>query len=937
MKTIAALDIETTGLDPAKDKIIEIGVRIFEGKKVIKDWSTLINPFIHIPAFITELTGISNEMVKNAPALQDILQELELLISDLPILGQNISFDLSFFKKYKVLQSNQSLDTYEMASVLLPNASRYNLSALTHELKIPQSASHRALDDAISTHLVFIKLWRLAYELPIDLLYEIVHHGEQLDWGGNWPFKEILSERQKDEIPFKDFLSKPISKLFKNNFSKNNVSDNSGTIISNEGEFEPLDIQEASATLEHGGAFSKLFDSFEYRPEQVEMLREVGISLSEGKHLLVEAGTGVGKSFAYLVPAAIFAVRNRTRVLISTNTINLQDQLINKDIPDLNRALSIGVRASVLKGRSNYLCPRRVELLRKRSPQTVEELRVLAKVLVWLQTNTSSDRAGIHLNGPLERDIWTHLSAEDDQCSTETCLNRVGGACPFFQARQNALSSHLLIVNHALLLADIASGNRVLPEYEYLIVDEGHHLESAATDALSFKVTEFEIVRLLRELGSSSSGILSFLITLAQSSGKPSLFASFGKLVTKVSDLSFRFENQQRNFFQSFYQFINSLNDQNQSSNYAFQTRILPSIRTLPDWDEIEIEWDTVSETLQSLLSGIDELRKASIELFGGESEDTEDVLSSLVNNQLRIMEVLKQLTALINQPESGTVYWAEILPRNEKVSLHASPVAIGHLMEEYLWLSKTSVTVTSATMTTNRNFNYIRSVLGAQDADELMLGSPFDFENSALLYLCNDIGEPHTGDYQYQLNNTITNLCKATSGRALVLFTSYAQLKRTSRSITGQLAKNDIIVFEQGDGSSPSSLLEYFKNTEKSVLLGTRSFWEGVDIPGDALSVLVITKLPFDVPTDPLIAARSEEYDDPFGDYHLPEAILRFRQGFGRLIRTQSDRGIVAVLDKRVLSKKYGQFFINSLPPCKKMIGSCLDLPKQAALWLNM
>jgi len=932
VKIIASLDLETTGLNPSRDKIIEIGVRIFDGERVVKEWSSLINPFIHIPGFISELTGITNEMVKNAPAIQDTLEELVGLISDLPILGQNIRFDLSFFKKYKVLQSNIFLDTYEMASVLLPKASRYNLGALTHELKIPQSGtSHRALDDARATHLVFLRLWEMGYELPVELLCEIVHHGEKLEWGANWPFKEILTERH-DEIPAKDFLSKPIHSLF-----ENGPPQYSSQPLKNDVEFKPLDIQEASSYLEFGGAFSKIFDSFEQRPEQVEMLKAVGESLSNGQHLLVEAGTGVGKSFAYLVPAALFSIENETRIIISTNTINLQDQLIKKDIPDLNRALGINIRASVLKGRSNYLCPRRVELMRKRSPQSVEELRVLAKVMVWLLTNKSGDKADIHLNGLIERDIWSHISAENDQCSTETCLNRIGGICPYYRARQDAQTSHLLIVNHALLLTDIASGNRVLPEYEYLIVDEGHHLEDAATDALSFKITEFDTTRLLRELGSSSGGILSYLVSLTQATAKPSSFASYAKLVTKVSDLSFRFENQQRTFFQTIHSFISSLKNQNQPLKYSFQVRIVPSVRTLPDWDDIEIGWDTANESLQSLLDTIDELRKACVEIFENGSEEVEDAISALLNTQLRILEIKNNLSALVSQPEERIVYWAEIQPNTERVSLHSSPVAIGHLLEEYLWFSKTSVTVTSATLTTNRSFDYIRTMLGAEDADELMLGSPFDFENSALLYLCNDIGEPHTGDYQYQLNRTIINLCKATSGKALILFTSYAQLKRTSKAISRPLAKNEIVVFEQGDGSSSSTLLEYFKNTENSVLLGTRSFWEGVDVPGDALSVLIITKLPFGVPTDPLISARSEEFEDPFSEYHLPEAILRFRQGFGRLIRTQSDRGIVVVLDKRILSKKYGQFFINSLPPCTKKIGSCDNLPKQAINWLNL
>ncbi|MFC2064769.1 helicase C-terminal domain-containing protein [Chloroflexota bacterium] len=932
MKSIASLDIETTGLNPSKDKIIEIGVRIFDGERVIKEWSSLINPFIHIPRFISELTGITNEMVKNAPAILDVLEDLVELISDLPILGQNIRFDLSFFKKYKVLQDNPYLDTYELASVLLPKASRYNLRALTQELDIPQSGtSHRALDDARATHLVFSRLWKLGFGLPVETLYEIVHHGENLDWGANWPFREILKER-RDEIPAPDFLTKPFQTMF-----DKKPPQFSDPILNKEVEFKPLDIQEASSFLEFGGAFSKIFESFEHRPEQIEMLKAVGESLSNGQHLLVEAGTGVGKSFAYLVPAAIFSFENKTRIIISTNTINLQDQLITQDIPDLNRALDINIRASVLKGRSNYLCPRRVELLRKRSPQSVEELRVLAKVLVWLQTNTSGDRTDIHLNGPIERDIWSHISAEDDQCSVETCLNRIGGICPFFRARQDAQTSHLLIVNHALLLTDIASGNRVLPEYEYLIVDEGHHLEDAATDALSFRFTEFESIRLLRELGSSSSGILSYLLSIAQATSKPSMFASLGKLVTRVSDISFRFENQQRAFLKTVHNFIWSLRDQNQSQQYAFQMRIVPSVRTLPDWDDIEIGWDTANDSLQSLLDALDELRKKSVDIFEGESEEAEDAISALLNNHLRILEIKNNLSALVSEPEERTVYWAEIQPNTERVSLHASPVAIGHLLEEYLWLSKTSVIVTSATLATNRTFDYIRTMLGAEIADELLLGSPFDYENSALLYLCNDIGEPHTGDYQYQLNRTIINLCQATSGRALILFTSYAQLKRTSKAISRPLAKNDIAVFEQGDGSSPSTLLEHFKNTDKSVLLGTRSFWEGVDVPGDALSVLIITKLPFGVPSDPLIASRSEEYEDPFGEYHLPEAILRFRQGFGRLIRTQSDRGIVVVLDKRILSKKYGQFFINSLPPCTKKIGSCADLPKEAINWLNI
>jgi len=258
-------------------------------------------------------------------------------------------------------------------------------------------------------------------------------------------------------------------------------------------------------------------------------------------------------------------------------------------------------------------------------------------------------------------------------------------------------------------------------------------------------------------------------------------------------------------------------------------------------------------------------------------------------------------------------------------------------MMEQYLWHEKSSIILTSATLTTHGEFDYMRNRLNADEADELVLGSPFDFESSTLLYLVNDIAEPADANaYQREVDAAIIRLAKATGGRMLALFTSYAQLKRTSQTISGALGEADIQVYEQGEGASTNTLLETFRDSPRAVLLGTRSFWEGVDIPGEALSVLVIVKLPFDVPSDPVIAARAETFDDAFNEYNLPEAILRFRQGFGRLIRTQSDRGVVVILDRRVLTKKYGRQFIESLPVCTTKVGSVIDLPKNAAKWLE-
>jgi ATP-dependent DNA helicase DinG len=258
--------------------------------------------------------------------------------------------------------------------------------------------------------------------------------------------------------------------------------------------------------------------------------------------------------------------------------------------------------------------------------------------------------------------------------------------------------------------------------------------------------------------------------------------------------------------------------------------------------------------------------------------------------------------------------------------------------MQRYLWHEKSSVILTSATLTTAGEFDYLRGRLYAEDAYELSVGSPFDYESAALLYIVNDIPEPNDRHgHQRAVESGLINLCTAAGGRTMVLFTSYDQLKRTSQAIAPLLLNKDIVVYEQGEGASPHSLLETFRTEERAVLLGTKAFWEGVDIPGEALSVLVIVKLPFDVPSDPIVAARSETFDDPFNQYSIPEAILRFRQGFGRLIRTQSDRGVVAIMDKRILTKRYGRMFIDSLPTCTVQVGSLAQLPKSTERWLNL
>src|SRR5512136_211810 len=336
-------------------------------------------------------------------------------------------------------------------------------------------------------------------------------------------------------------------------------------------------------------------------------------------------------------------------------------------------------------------------------------------------------------------------------------------------------------------------------------------------------------------------------------------------------------------------------------------------------------------ELLAQLAQGIAEIQEQL-------AEEDEELYSGLANQYRLLAEFEGNMNALVFEPSPDRIYWAETQSNGYQPSLHAAPLHIGEMMQRYLWQEKNSIILTSATLTAAGEFDYLRGRLSAEDAYELALGSPFDYESAAMLYLVNDIPEP--GDrngHQRAVENGLIRLCRATGGRALVLFTSYDQLKRTAQAISPVLAKDEILVYEQGEGASAHTLLETFRSEERAVLLGTRAFWEGVDVPGEALSVLVIVKLPFDVPSDPIVAARSETFDDPFSEYSLPEAILRFRQGFGRLIRTQSDRGVVAIFDRRIMTKRYGRLFTDSLPTCTTRVGPVNELPQLATRWLNL
>lgn len=928
MKTLCALDLETTGLDPERDAIIEIGVVRFRGDRVEDEFQTLVNPGRPLAPFITELTGIHDAMLANAPRVNEVLGDLQEFVGDTPILGHSVNFDLSFLQGRGLFQYNVSLDTYDLASVVLPSAGRYGLSSLASYLGVPVSTSHRALEDAQTSRRVLMRLLEHVAELPRWLLEEIVRLGAEIEWGAGWIFEEALERRVPDGAP------DPEVDLF-TGFPP--LPKDGGELDPSE-EQTPLDADALAALLQPGGAFARRFPDYEHRTQQVQMLEAVADALSDHQHLLVEAGTGTGKSMAYLLPAVHWAEQNGQRVVISTNTINLQDQLLRKDIPDLSQVLARQFRATALKGRANYLCPRQLGAMRSVGPRSAEEMRVLAKILVWLHSGGSGDRGEINLIGAGEAIAWSRLSADNEGCGGETCVLEAGGACPYFRARRRAESAHVIVVNHALLLADIATGNRVIPPFEHLIVDEAHHLEDATTTGLSFRVTEAGVHRLLRDLGNRRSGLLGQLMEIARAQLPPEMSAQVSDGVELVSGRVRESEKAIERFFQSLTSFLSIRRDGKPVGPYGQQERIVHSTRMLPEWSELEITWDNLRAPFGSMLDALGEMESGLLSLAEEGTEAAENLALSTRAVARGLSEVYSNLDHMIFDPDPMMIYWAEASSARERPSLHAAPLEVGPLVEQYLWHEKESVIMTSATLTTAGTFDYLRRRLKADDADSLALGSPFDFETSTLLYLVEDIPEPATGHpYQRAVERGLIGLCKATGGRTLALFTSYSQLRRTAQAIAGPLAADGISVYEQGEGASRHALLESFRTSDQAVLLGTRSFWEGVDVPGEALSVLVIIRLPFDVPSDPIIAARSEMYESPFNQYTVPEAILRFRQGFGRLIRTRSDRGVVVTFDRRLLSKFYGQAFLQSLPHCSVRKGRLSEAPEAARRWLGL
>ena len=704
---------------------------------------------------------------------------------------------------------------------------------------------------------------------------------------------------------------------------------------------QPLDVEQVVSQLAPNGTVASALAGYEPRPEQVHMAEAVAHALNDGGRLLIEAGTGTGKSLAYLLPAAVLALQNGWRVVVSTATTTLQDQLFGKDLPVVQASLGSDepLRATVLKGRTNYLCLRRWQTLLQAADLEPHERTLLIKTLFWLPRTRTGDRAELSLS-PREEDAWQRVSAVTEACTPARCAYHRVGVCFLARARRAAEESHIIIANHALLLTDLVNRARVVPDCQVLILDEAHHLEEEATSQLGWRVGGRELANRLELLWSSSSGYRGTGATLPEALEHLRRAGEAGtkratQIATEVEGAE-RTIVQLRRDFRTLFELLGNLvgEDGIASDDDTATLRITSGTRAGSVWQEVESLWGDASRRLQSVARVTAELQERLDEAPDG-NEEVRSVAAELAAQAEFWHGLRERLDSAIHAPDPSTVYWISG-NRQGWTWLNTAPLEVGGMLADQLFAEPHAVVLVSATLAVANSFDYVKSRLGLRDADSVALGAPFDYRRAALLYVPYDLPEPTQPGYQPVVEQILGDTIARVGGRTLVLFTSRAHLRATYAAVREQLAAEGIALLGQGvDETSRTRLLEAFRHGNRVALFGTSSFWEGVDVVGQALSCVVLARLPFAVPTDPVYAARAEQFEDPFGQYAVPQAVLRFKQGFGRLIRSRTDRGAVVVLDRRITTRNYGAVFLRSLPECTAKQGPASRTGHIVADWL--
>ena len=859
--------------------------------------------------------------------------ELQRFAEGATPVAHNADFDLGFLRRNGVDLGNRYCDTFELAYLVRPAAKGYSLSQLTRQLSVNVGRAHRALNDARSARDVFLALLPELSRVDPALLAEF----RRLSSESGWNIAALL-DAAEESVPFR--LASPTPAAIGGVDSRELRSR-----LSRPPPIQPADEEQhvdpafMAEALADGSPFSDSITNFEERDEQIEMAVAIAETVNNGGRLMVEAGTGVGKSLAYLLPAALYAIRNGRRVVVSTNTINLQEQLVNKDLPMVKEALAAidsdaaaEFRYSSLKGRANYLCFKRWNVARRSSDLDEARARMIAKTTGWVAETGTGDRAELNIGPSNFASAWNAMSAQ----RAFECPVRAGGPCFLQASRSDAEASHVVVVNHSLLLSDIVSKGNAIPEYDVLIVDEAHHLEDVATDQLTFTFGQDDIDDIFSDLTTERGLLVRAQAAIADSEVSEDDRGTVEESLARAESVTPRLRDEMRGLLR----LVGSVVEPTQGrspSQYDTQVRILPSHRDAPEWEAVVQVWDNVAILLAELSSSLESI----VEAIRRDSPDTggmkDELVSDLVQVQIGLARFSGNVSAMIGDPSENGIYWVTFMRQTADVTLNSAPLQVGADLQEQLYDQKRAIVMTSATMSTDGSLDHAAERLGFDRSQHLVLGSPFNYSEAALLYVPSSLPHPNSPHFQNAVEAVVLEAARAAQGSTMALFTSYGALRSTARAIRPALESEDMQVISQGLDGPPQLLAEWFLEEPRSVLLGTASFWQGVDFAGDSLTVLIIARLPFTVPSDPVFQARSEQYgDEAFARYAVPQAILKFRQGFGRLIRSSTDRGIAIVLDSRITNSGYGRRFINSLPEMTITDGKRYGTTAVVSRWLE-
>lgn len=965
LASFVALDIETTGLAYQKDDIIEFGAVRFVNGKPEETINFFINPGRTLPENIKRITGITDDNLKSAPKFAEIIGKILSFIGNSPIIAHNINFDLPFIEYHirkvrdelvsfdKVVDyiylTNDKFDTLSLAKIYLPFHNGFSLSQLADYFGIKTVTSHRALPDAMTAGEIFMHLLGISLQTEYKDVRQIVKILDPSDDPIKTYFFNLQNLLSSGKYHFPQKFSKS-SFVYSTDYY--NIIGEEDTPDSGQISTEPIDVNEISGFFEEGGELEKSFRVYEQRPAQVKMAKAVATAFNSGEYLVIEAGTGTGKSMAYLLPAIKWSLKNYGpfgRVVISTNTKNLQEQLFFKDLPILHNILNEKFKVVLLKGKNNYLCLDKwftvLKDMRYRL-STYERSKILP-LLLWVQQTETGDIAENNAFAP-ERNmsIWSKFIAENNYCPGKSC--KYYSHCFLWRARNNAKNAHIVLVNHSLLFSDVASDRAVLSEYTNLILDEAHNIEKVATEYLGLEISLWNFRDAFQKLFQKEriqTGILVQLRKRVQAcdlenSKKDLLIGHVQSLTSLVTSCWITTQG----FFKELNHQLKAMVGESSSNGYSTRYRY----RKEDDLAEkMESYFVDLYDYLKKLLSSLNDLIELMREL-PNQSFRYQAQLYQELQAQFTQLDGLSNNLHFLTKAEWDTwVYWFELPKRQDSdySRLYGAPLNISEILSEQLYKNLKTAIFTSATLTVGKSFDYFLSRVGLnlveQDRLEtLLLESPFNFDEQVLLAVPTFVPDPRSSEYRAVIKTFLEVLSKEHPRGTLVLFTSYSLLNEMYDALKLKYESEKIALLAQGINGSRHSIIRQFRENPRSVLFGTDSFWEGIDVPGEALQLLLMTKLPFDVPTEPVIQAKAELIQkaggNPFMDFTVPEAVIKFRQGFGRLIRSKSDYGAVIILDPRLVTKMYGRVFLESIPARSKLFHNEEDLWKYLLNWFQ-